>query len=298
MELILENFDDRINQILLGAALVSLAIGLYKEGFPTGLIEGTSIALALLIIVSVTSVNNYISEKRLAELVALSDKQEVAVFRNSDKAMTIDSTDIVVGDLVKFSMGEKVPADMIMIEGQDVFCNQAELTGEPDSLEKQPINIDNYMDGVECTMIAKSLIEGGVGKGIVMAVGTSTVSGVITEKVQTEPEKTLLMQKLEIMAGMIGNIGFAAAIGTFVAGVIRIIVESCGLLPCGCQNMFTCKTPVSGTCENYDFSRIDNEVYPMLLEAVIISITVVVVAIPEGLPLAVTISLSFSSAKM
>ena len=74
MELILENFDDRINQILLGAALVSLAIGLYKEGFPTGLIEGTSIALALLIIVSVTSVNNYISEKRLAELVALSDK--------------------------------------------------------------------------------------------------------------------------------------------------------------------------------------------------------------------------------
>jgi len=54
--------------------VVSLAIGLYKEGFPTGLIEGTSIAIALVIIVSVTSVNNYISEKRLAELVALSDK--------------------------------------------------------------------------------------------------------------------------------------------------------------------------------------------------------------------------------
>lgn len=147
-------------------------------------------------------------------------------------------------------------------------------------------------------MIAKSLVEGGVGKAIVMAVGTSTVSGVITEKVQTEPEPTLLMQKLEIMAGMIGNIGFAVAIGTFFAGVIRIILESTGLLPCGCQNMFTCKTPVEGTCENYDFSRIDNEVYPMLLEAVIISITVVVVAIPEGLPLAVTISLSFSSSKM
>lgn len=74
MELIMENFEDRINQILLGAAVVSLAIGLYKEGFPTGLIEGTSIAIALVIIVSVTSVNNYISEKRLAELVALSDK--------------------------------------------------------------------------------------------------------------------------------------------------------------------------------------------------------------------------------
>ena len=55
---------------------------------------------------------------------------------------------------------------------------------------------------------------------------------------------------------------------------------------------------MKGTCEPYDFKEFDNEVYPMILEAVIISITVVVVAIPEGLPLAVTISLSFSSAKM
>lgn len=101
-ELIMENFEDRINQILLGAAVVSIAIGLYREGFPYGLIEGVSIAIALVIIVSVTSVNNYFSEKRLADLIALSDKQEVAVYRNSDKAVTIDSTELVVGDLVKF----------------------------------------------------------------------------------------------------------------------------------------------------------------------------------------------------
>jgi Ca2+-transporting ATPase len=74
IELILENFDDRINQILLVAALVSLVIGLYKEGFPKGLIEGTSIAIALVIICSVTSVNNYYSEKRLHDLYALSKK--------------------------------------------------------------------------------------------------------------------------------------------------------------------------------------------------------------------------------
>lgn len=73
MELILENFEDPINRVLLAAALVSLIIGLYKEGFPEGLIEGTSIAIALVIICSVTSVNNWVSEKRLAELVALSD---------------------------------------------------------------------------------------------------------------------------------------------------------------------------------------------------------------------------------
>jgi magnesium-transporting ATPase (P-type) len=74
MELILENFEDPINKILLAAALVSLVIGLYKEGFPQGLIEGTSIAIALVIICTVTSLNNWFSEKRLAELVALSDQ--------------------------------------------------------------------------------------------------------------------------------------------------------------------------------------------------------------------------------
>ena len=71
--MILENFEDPINRVLLAAALVSLIIGLYKEGFPTGLIEGTSIAIALVIICTVTSLNNWVSEKRLAELVALSE---------------------------------------------------------------------------------------------------------------------------------------------------------------------------------------------------------------------------------
>lgn len=100
------------------------------------------------------------------------------------------------------------------------------------------------------------------------------------------------------MADKIGDIGICMAVLTFLASVVRIIVEATNGLPCGCQNLFICKQPVKDTCEMYDFGDINNEVYPMLLESVIIGITVVVVAIPEGLPLAVTISLSFSSAKM
>lgn len=100
------------------------------------------------------------------------------------------------------------------------------------------------------------------------------------------------------MADKIGNLGGACAILTILACVIRICIESFGLRPCGCQNIFTCKEPVKGTCTMYNFADINNEVYPMLLDAVIIGITIIVVAIPEGLPLAVTISLSFSSKKM
>jgi len=69
---------------------------------------------------------------------------------------------------------------MMMIEGQDVSTNESELTGEPDDIEKVPVNESNYRDGLSSVMIAKSLVKTGVGKAIVLAVGTSTFAGVIT----------------------------------------------------------------------------------------------------------------------
>lgn len=144
VELIMENFDDTINRVLLGAALVSCVIGLIKEPFPEGLIEGASIMISLTIIIVVNSGNNYISERRLAALVSLSNKQDVTVYRNSTEAITIDSTELVVGDLVHFEAGQKIPADMLMVDGQDVSTNEVELTGESDLFEKTPVTESNY----------------------------------------------------------------------------------------------------------------------------------------------------------
>lgn len=76
-ELIMENFEDKINVILLVAGLVSIAVGLYQEGWPKGMIEGASIIISLLIIIGVNSGNNYMSERRLAELVNKSEEQLV-----------------------------------------------------------------------------------------------------------------------------------------------------------------------------------------------------------------------------
>lgn len=180
-------------------------------------------------------------------------------------------------------------------------CNQSDLTGETGGLAKCPITLKNYHDGVESIMLASSTVENGFGKAIVLAVGRNAQSGIISEATSGDEDadtRTLLQKKLEIMAGKIGNIGIAAALLTFFASLLRIILESTGLLPCGCGNMFVCQTPIEGSCTAFNFGDINNEVYPMLLDAVIIAITVVVVAIPEGLPLAVTIALSFSSKKM
>lgn len=174
--------------MLLAACIVSLIIGYINEGLPKGLIEGTSIAIALVIIVSVTSTNNYLSERRLAELVKVSNAQKVAVFRDSEKAFEIDGEELVVGDLFTFGEGDKMPCDAILVAGQDVSCREDELTGEPDALEKVVIDSKNYKDGSSSagTMMAKSTVvtAGSGGIALVMAVGPKTVAGVITAKTQ------------------------------------------------------------------------------------------------------------------
>ena len=97
----MENFKDPINIILLVAAIVSLAIGILKNGFPDGLIDGASILVALCIIIVVGSGNNYVSERRLAKIVASSNVQECQVFRGSDsESITIDTREVVVGDII------------------------------------------------------------------------------------------------------------------------------------------------------------------------------------------------------
>jgi Ca2+-transporting ATPase len=94
----------------------------------------------------------------VVDLIELSEVQEVAVYRGSTKSVTIDSSELVVGDIFYFESGMKVPADCIMIQGQDTICTEGDLTGEPFGVEKIPLNENNYKNGVMCTMFAKSLI--------------------------------------------------------------------------------------------------------------------------------------------
>ena len=297
-ELVMENFDDKINVILLCAAVVSIVIGLFQNGFPKGLIEGVSIIISLMIIIIVNSGNNYASERRLADLVNLSEKQDVAVFRGNEKeTITLDSSELVVGDVIHFEGGMSAPADMLVLEGQDIETLEVELTGEADGIEKIAINEHNYTQGGMCTILAKSKFQKGTGKALVIAVGPYTVAGVITEKSQVETQPTLLQQKLETIANKIGNFGIACAILTFCAMLVRTMLEMINVIPCGCQNIMNCVEDPKCTQLSFEFTM-KNRLWKMVLDTVIIAITIIVVAIPEGLPLAVTISLSFSSKQM
>lgn len=204
----------------------------------------------------------------------------------------------MVGDVLLFSAGMKVPADCIVLEGQDIVCDEGELTGEPIGIEKIAITAENYNDGGMATMLAKSLVQSGTGRALILAVGPQSVAGVITEKTQTKTEATLLQQKLATIADKIGLVGFGCAALTFGAMLIRIILEIVEVIPCGCENITACNAP-DASCVPLTFTFVKgNRLWKMLLDTFIICIAIIVAAIPEGLPLAVTISLSFSSAQM
>jgi len=191
----------------------------------------------------------------------------------------------------------KIPADAIMIEGQDVVCDEGELTGEPDGVVKGVVTEDNYKEGIQGTLMAKSLVQSGFGRGLVLAVGSNTIAGNITTSSMKRQGPTLLQEKLETIADKIGNFGILCAVLTFVAMIIRIALEMLKYSPCGCLNIFTCQADPK--CEELSFAfTMENRLWTQLLTAFILSITIVVAAIPEGLPLAVTLSLKYSSDKM
>lgn len=162
---------------------------------------------------------------------------------------------------------------------------------------KVKINEENSKNGDACYMIGKSLIIGGSGKALVVAVGDYSVSGIIEKASSSGSEPTGLQEKLETIATKIGNFGIACAILTFSAMLVRVALEMTGVIPCGCGNITTCVKIEPCQPLTFEFTM-KNRLWTEIMNTFIIAVTVIVVAIPEGLPLAVTIALSFSSAKM
>lgn len=155
----------------------------------------------------------------------------------------------------------------------------------------------NQAMGTDSILLGMTYVQEGQGKAVVVGVGKNTIAGEIMARVNVENEQTPMQVRLEDMADKIGNFGLACAIGTFIVVLLRIIFELLQFIPCGCQNLLNCQPSLD--CEPLTFSfELKNPIWSELLDAIIISIAIIVVAIPEGLPLAVTISLSFSSKKM
>ena len=263
-ELFVDTFDDATLQILIVSAFVSLAIGMYDD--PTaGYVEGCAILAACFVVSLVTAANDYQKESQFRELSAAHDESVDVVVRRGGAYWQIPVTEIVVGDIVCVETGDAIPCDGIVVASDSLQVDESALTGEPVDMDKDPENDPFMLSG--CTVVA------GTCQFLAIAVGKHSQWGIIKSKLEKEQAQTPLQEKLDDMAAMIGYVGMAAAGATFIALMsIKIFLNPA------------------------EFA--DTTLFNFTLEAFIIGVTIVVVAVPEGLPLAVTISLAFSTKKM
>lgn len=262
-QLFVDTFDDATLQILLVAAIVSLVIGIYDDP-EVGYVEGMAILAACLVVSIVTAMNDYQKETQFRELSAANDEIDVLVIR-SGKFQKISIEDLVVGDLISLEAGDSIPCDGVIVNFDGLTVDESALTGEPEDIEKDLESDPFLLSG--CTTVAGSV------RFVATAVGPYSQWGIIKSHLEKEQEETPLQEKLDDMAIAIGNVGIAAAAATFIAMMwIKIFMDP-------------------------EYLR-DVSVFKHALDAFIIGVTIVVVAVPEGLPLAVTISLAYSTKQM
>ncbi|CAG9332983.1 unnamed protein product [Blepharisma stoltei] len=268
-KLLWEALDDTILRILIIAATISLIIGIIEEP-SKGWLEGTAILVAVIIVVLVTAINNYIKEIQFRKLDQAAQMRLITVKREEDHRTDkqISVFDLLVGDIIKIGSGDIIPVDSVLIESNNIIADESSMTGEPDNVNK------GYGDDESPFLISGSQITDGSGTALVLAVGKNSFQGKNYEMLQQEEtDETPLQQKLNWIAFGIGKVGLAVAIMTFLVLIIYLIID----------------VAEDGWVK---------ETWSRLISDFIISITIIVVAVPEGLPLAVTLSLAYSVNQM
>ena len=316
-----EALKDLMVRILIIAAIVSIVLGCTFSDDPSkDWIDGVSIVAAVLVVVLVGSITDYQKEQKFHELNEVqSEGTKYKLIRNGQPEDHI-SDDILVGDLIMINYGDIMPADILLIEGNGIKMDESALTGESDAMKKEKYEkCKELLDSGEKKLPSPLILSGtncieGSGKGIVIAVGEHSQKGIIRRTVDNAQEnsQTPLEVKLERIAQLIGYFGIGAGIVTLVALMIRFAVNFSNQTKdyskdSKVESIMTgilYNFPAKNNDQNF-MNHVDNElsdprlgVAKQILDIIILCISIIVVAIPEGLPLAVTLSLAFSIKKM
>ncbi|KAI8821146.1 uncharacterized protein EV422DRAFT_496302 [Fimicolochytrium jonesii] len=269
--------EDPIIKVLIIGAAVVLALGTAicpSEGY----IEGLAILVAVVIVLSVTAGNDWSKDRKFKKLLLLQSDKRCKVIRGGVKDQ-VSSWDLIVGDLVEVVVGDEIPADGLFVNGNRLVVDESPLTGESIPVKKNPSS--PYM-------FSGCQVSEGSGVMLVTGVGTRSSGGQIQELLnEAQNEETVLQAKLHQVAVLIGKVGVASGILTFLALLVRWAIAW------GRHEASGSGSSCSGSSDSETLGRIQ-----AIAEDFVIGITVVVVAVPEGLPLAVTISLAFSMFKM
>lgn len=275
-KLYLEKFEDPIVRVLLIAAVLSLIISLIENEYA----ETIGIIAAILLATGIGFFFEYDANKKFDLLNAVNEETPVKVIR-SGRIQEVPRKDIVTGDIVILETGEEIPADGELLEAISMQVNESNLTGEP--VTSKTIIEENF--DKEATYASNLVMRGttvvdGHGTMRVTHVGDATEIGKVARQSTEQPlEQTPLNIQLTRLANLIGKIGFTVALLSFLTFFIKDVLL------------------------HYDFAALNgwHDWLPVLertLNYFMMAVTLIVVAVPEGLPMSVTLSLALNMRRM
>ncbi|OMO65525.1 Cation-transporting P-type ATPase [Corchorus olitorius] len=293
-----EAWQDLTLIILIISAGVSLGLGIKTEGLKEGWYDGGSIFFAVFIVIVVTATSDYRQSLQFQNLNEEKRNIQLEVMRGG-RTVKISIYDVVVGDVVPLKIGDQVPADGVLITGHSLAIDESSMTGESKIVHK---------DQKEPFLMAGCKVADGVGTMLVTGVGINTEWGLLMASISEDTgEETPLQVRLNGVATFIGVVGLVVAVSVLLVLLVRYFTGNTED-PDGTTQF------IKGTTK---FDDAFNDVVKIFTIAVlpaarsgslafqcraatarIVQVTIVVVAVPEGLPLAVTLTLAYSMRKM
>lgn len=273
---VLEAFKDTTILILLVCAALSLGFGIKEHGAKEGWYEGGSIFVAVFLVVVVSAFSNFRQETQFDKLSKISNDIKVDVLRDG-RRQQISIFDIVVGDVVFLKIGDQIPADGLFLDGHSLQVDESSMTGESDHVEI------NYKDSPFLFSGAK--VVDGYARMLVASVGMNTAWGEMMSSITSDSnERTPLQARLDKLTSSIGKVGLSVASLVLVVMLVRY---------------FSGNTTDDNGNKEFNGSKTSvDDVFNAVVRIVAAAVTIVVVAIPEGLPLAVTLTLAYSMKRM
>ena len=275
-KLYLEKFQDPVIRILLVAALLSFVVAFVEGEFA----ETIGIVCAILLATGIGFYFEYDAARKFDVLNALGSEAMVKVVRNG-QVCEVARKELVVGDVILLETGDEIPADAELLKSESLQVNESNLTGEPvtrKSADKADFD-ENAPYATNRLMRSTTIVEGSATARVV-AVGDHTEIGkVAREATVLTGEKTPLNKQLDRLAGFISKIGYTVAFLTFTIFTVHGLMEY---------------VPTVTTWGSREYLH----VFRLVLENFMMAVTLIVMAVPEGLPMAVTLSLALNMRRM
>ncbi|KAL3632815.1 Calcium-transporting ATPase 9, plasma membrane-type [Castilleja foliolosa] len=270
-----EAWQDLTLIILIIAAVASLALGIKTEGLEEGWYDGGSITFAVLLVIIVTATSDYRQSLQFQNLNEEKRNIKVEVIRGGRRDK-ISIYDIVVGDVLPLKIGDQVPADGILMNGHSLAIDESSMTGESKIVQK---------DHKSPFLMSGCKVADGAGTMLVTGVGINTEWGLLMASISEDNgEETPLQVRLNGVATFIGIVGLSVALLVLVVLLVRFFTGT-SLNPDGTAQFVRGSTSLGHAVDG-------------VIHIITAAVTIVVVAVPEGLPLAVTLTLAYSMKKM